>query len=337
MFETSVAWRALQAGTEPREAFLKGAFRTAGLSAQVQPLIRYLATVVRSDRPLELAGFDSHFSGSATPALPSTLREFLTQAGIDSPLAGSNTTPSRIFAGILDGRFAQRREQLPGPAEQAALAQSLRDTAEQVERNVSGRDGLFWAQVLRSAALQTGLALRPGPWDHWAYARARDRQMADNLVWLAKTYYPDRKIIVWAHTFHVMRNPRHTTLAREQGFTMGHGVWEALGEESFVVGVTAYTGASGCIVCTEGMDGLRQDIIADQHPSFEFEELMDAAGHEIAWVNLRTARGRRQWLGGTFAARPVYSTTERAPWSELVDALLFIRTQEPSSRVHDVR
>jgi len=335
LFGTSIAWRALQGGVEPQEAFLKGSFRIFGLSAQVQPLIQYLAAAARSDNPLELAGFDSQFSGTAGPELLPTLRKFLAQAGIGSALADSNTTPSRIFAGLLEGRFG--RKQMPAAAEQAELVQSLRSTAEQVEKNVSGRDGLFWAQVLRSAALQTELALQPGPWDHWGYARARDRQMAENLLWLTKVYYPDRKIIVWAHTFHVMRNPRYTTLGREQGFTMGHGVWEALGEESFVVGVTAYTGASGCVVCTEGMDGLRQDIIADQHPSFEFEELMDAAGHEIAWVNLRSARARRQWLGGTFAARPVYSATERAPWSELLDALLFIRTQEPSRKVRDVR
>jgi erythromycin esterase len=161
--------------------------------------------------------------------------------------------------------------------------------------------------------------------------------MAENLVWLAKTYFPDRKIIVWAHTLHVMRNPQYTTPGRDRGFTMGHSVWQALGEESFVIGTTAYAGAFGCVLCTEGMDGFRQDVTADQHPSFEFEELMNAAGHELAWVSLRTARVAGSWLGGAFLARPVSSATERAPWSEVMDAVFFIRTQEPNRRVAEVR
>lgn len=161
--------------------------------------------------------------------------------------------------------------------------------------------------------------------------------MAENLVWIAKTYYPERKIIVWSHTSHVMRNPQSTATRRFQTFTMGHGVWEALGEESFVIGMTLYDGTVGCVVCTEGMEGFREDIAADQHPSFEFEELMNAAGHQLAWVNLRTARSARHWLGGAFLARPVDSVTELAPWNEVLDALFFIRTQEPTRRVVEAR
>jgi hypothetical protein len=33
----------------------------------------------------------------------------------------------------------------------------------------------------------------------------RDKAMGENLAWLAKEYYPDRKIIVWAASRHLMR------------------------------------------------------------------------------------------------------------------------------------
>jgi erythromycin esterase len=343
LFGTSSAWHALRTDEDPQEAFLKGSYRVWGWSEQVQALIHYLAASARTDHPLELTGFDSQFSGTARrKSLLLDLREFLTQNEIESPLSDPDSTQTRILAGILEGRFPPDQEHLLQPAEQARLVKSLQVTAAQIERTVSGRDGLFWAQVLRSASVQAGLFLdnlrnRNSLAERWASAGARDRQMAENLLWLVDTYYRGHKIIVWTHIAHAMRNPHYTTLGREQGFTMGHGVWEALGDESYVIGFTSYTGASGCITCTEGWEGLRQDIIADQNPSFEFEELMEAAGHEFAWVNLRAARAEGQWLGGAFLARPVFDSSDHAPWSEILDALLFIRTGEPSRRFTGVK
>lgn len=59
---------------------------------------------------------------------------------------------------------------------------------------------------------------------------------------------------------------------------------------------------------------------------------MAAAGHDIAFVNLRVARARDEWLGGHFVANALYLVPEEAEWSKALDALLFIRTQEPRRR-----
>ncbi|MBI3669178.1 MAG: erythromycin esterase family protein [Acidobacteria bacterium] len=339
LFGTAAAWRALRTQAQPRDAFLQGVFRVWGWSEQVQPLINYLAASARSDYPLELTGFDSQFwdPASRDSMLPS-LREFLTRARIDGPLADTNSRPARILAGVVEARFGRDGGPVPEPAEEAELVQSLQGTALEVEKTVRTREGQFWAQVLRSVSVQAGFDLRqkrnaPAP----AGDRAtRDRQMAENLVWLANTYYRGHKVIAWAHTLHTMRNPRVAALGGHPGFSMGQGVWEVLGRESFVIGMTSYTGVSGCITCGGGMEGMVQDVVADQDPSFEFEELMDAAGYKFGFVNLRRAREAGQWLGGTFAARPLFQTY-RAPWSEVLDALFFIRTQEPSRRVAGVR
>lgn len=107
---------------------------------------------------------------------------------------------------------------------------------------------------------------------------------------------------------------------------MGHGVWQALGHESFAIALTSYGGTTHWLTQPEGFD---QDVIPDQHPSFEFEELMHGAGHELAFVNLREGRARDDWVGGRFLASALYLMPEEAHWSEALDALFFIRTQEP--------
>jgi erythromycin esterase len=340
IFGTPVAWRALSVRAEPRDAFLQGVFPVWGLSEQIQPLIRYLAAAKQTDHPLELTGFDCQFrEPAARDSLVPSLREFLTRSGINSALSDTNSRQTHILEWAVEGRIPPDSELKPQPAEKAGFIQSLQATADAVERSTNTRESQFWAQVLRSISAQISnyYYWNEPEKDQSDIEAMRDHQMGENLIWLANKYYQERKIIVWAHTFHTMRNPRHTVADQLRDFYhMGQHVWEVLGSESFVIGMTSYTGMSGCITCRGGMEGQVQNIIEDQDPSFEFEELMNAAGYKFGFVNLRKAREKDQWLGGTFAARPLLQTFV-APWSEMLDALFFIQTQEPSRKVEDVR
>src|SRR5206468_12115546 len=104
--------------------------------------------------------------------------------------------------------------------ERSELPQKLRMAAAALERLDSSRDAIFWAQVLRSAANKTEQVLSQTPAE-WTSSSVRDRHMSENLLWLAKTYHPDRKIIVWGHADHLMRNWQFTSIGRQQGFSAG--------------------------------------------------------------------------------------------------------------------
>ena len=94
--------------------------------------------------------------------------------------------------------------------------------------------------------------------DGKAYTNVRDPQMADNLVWLARSAYPKRKIIVWAASMHLARNPAEIKLiAKVDGRpveprqaethfdnapTMGDVAWRALSDEMYSVAFTAADG-----------------------------------------------------------------------------------------------
>jgi erythromycin esterase-like protein len=111
---------------------------------------------------------------------------------------------------------------------------------------------------------------------------------------------------------------------------MGHGISEVLEREAFAVGFTSYRGRTHMANLP---DEIEQEIVSDQRSAFEFEELMDAAGHELAFVNLRDLPERDTWLSGEFWARPLdLRMSDSAPWSQVFDALFFIRAQEPSRR-----
>jgi len=326
---STAAWRALQTAMDPREAVLKTLFGVLGRSAQAEALIQYLSARARTDRPLELAGFSSQLTGTAAGTLLPELQRFLSERGLSSPFTDSQATPTRVLAGVLDGRFARDSTTLPSVVEQVGAVESLRSEALDLERRAGDHEGVFWAQVLRSTATQVDLTLNNLRGAGQGDMSGLVRQMAENLNWLVNTRYRGRKIIVWAHTLHAMRSPEATSPGRAVGYTMGHGVWEALGTESFAIGFTSYNGRSHWVTQP---DDYYQDLIPAQHPSVDFETLMDAAGHEIGFVNLRTARARGDWPGGRFVASALYLVPEEAEWSKALDALFFIRTQEPRRR-----
>ncbi|HUF17506.1 MAG TPA: erythromycin esterase family protein [Thermoanaerobaculia bacterium] len=329
LYAMSEAWRALQTDMDPREAFARGAAGVWARSEQVQPLIRYLAASARTTRPLELTGIGPDFTGTTSrQSLLPALHEVLIRSGIGGELTEEGSTQTRILAGILDGSFAQQGARLPTKDEQADLVAVLRNAAEQLDE--ADRDALFWSQTLRSTAAQVDLSLdRVRDPDGKTFFIGRERQMTENLLWFAEKYYAGRKIIVWVHTVHGMRGPQHTIAGREHGISVGQGVWDALGERSYVIGFTSYTGQTHWVTQP---DDVQQDLVADADPAIEFEELMAATGHEFAFVDLRGARAAGTWLSGSFVARPMYFRPEQAPWSKILDAFLFIHTQEPSRK-----
>lgn len=88
-----------------------------------------------------------------------------------------------------------------------------------------GDGARFWAEALRGAGCAArndgGLGERREP------ECSRDYQMGEHLLWLANERYPDRKIIAWAATGHVMREPALHNSGRP-GPAMGKVVWDAL-------------------------------------------------------------------------------------------------------------
>jgi erythromycin esterase len=329
LYSSVAGWEAVRASPGTRAVVEMAMPRLLGGSAQVEPLIQYVAAAARTSRPLELTGFDSQFSASAASAFFPELRAFLRVKLPDSVLLDTAALPSRLLSDVLAGRVGGAAS-LPTPPEQAEAVGALRTEARRVGALAAGPETVFWAQALRSAAGQLELILDS---QRGASANATlaslVRQLAENLIWLAESRYAGRRIIVWSHTFHAVRSPDAISHGRSTGFTVGEALWQALGPEVFAIGLTSYDGTSYFI--TQPAD-YYQSVIPDQYPDDGFETLMAAAGHEIAFVNLREARERNVWLGGRFVANALYLVPENAEWSRALDALLFIRTQQPRRR-----
>ncbi|KAA3644661.1 MAG: hypothetical protein DWQ07_14695 [Chloroflexi bacterium] len=341
LYDCSKAWELLQNGEPADMAFRIGVYPIWTNSEQVQPLFDYIEGAAFSDHPLELAGFDMQIIGTAPEFyLIEDLEVFLNARDVGLP--EEDQWANFVLALNNFARFNYQRGLVPIPDvdEQAGfhnIVQALHNSII-VSKDVNDREADFWLQVLDSIEAYAELAWQFNSLDHadptvlpdTNKLQIRDRQMGENLVWLANDYYADRKIIVWAATFHNVRNlglidtgdPELQAMYDELS-VMGDVVWEELGEEVYSLGFTTYSGTYG-----RGTESPKELEIPSEE---SLEDLIERAGFEFAIVDFRTPSEHGEWLQTSIVSRPLGYGEMTADWSQIMDGMMFIREMIPST------
>lgn len=321
LFDCERAGDAILRGVPARQAVRDSVFEIWAAAREFQPVVERLEASARTDRPLELTGFDLQLTGrrsaeklaadlrSAAGLGPAELPELFGPLATLTPggMARFRETPkekraafSRAAAGLA-GRLAAR-----GDAEGGFLAQVVRST-ETCAR-------FYWDADFR----------KPDP----AVMNRRDAQMAENLLWLAGRRYPGRKIVAWAATSHASR--RRDLIERpipDAGMVpMGQALWERLGKETYVVAFTSGAGRAGSVRSTPW------DLAPGRRGSFE--DHAERTGLLAFFLDLR-GRAAGSFLARPAKARPMGHATMTAPWPEVVDAFVFVRSAAPATRVEE--
>ena len=345
LYDCRKAWQALKGGKEPYAAVTQGVFGIWTGSEQFQPVIDYLGKTAKSERPLELCGFDCQFTAEASQTLlPDDLQSVVDRLGsgvIDEETRAGLREEMQAMAGFqtaTDDASNARRMQLLKTFRRAL-------DAAQASPQLPAEELAFWRQYsasLEAAAEQKRLAV---PRDFASAKKSgsvRDAQMARNLIWLAKEAYPERKIIVWAASFHLMRNadtvraamgdigtngegPRDQVadLYREV-VTMGDGVWKALRAETYTLAFLAAEGEIG----RPGM--VPQKLRALERGSLE--DLLVAAECRNVIVDFRGMNDSGAWLKQPLVAAPLGYIRMTSDWTNVFDGVVFTRTMYPSTR-----
>lgn len=338
----------LRAGGGGAESLRRGVFDIWLDSDQMRPLIQYLEQSARAGQPMELAGVDLQFSGSApASSFIDDLRAYLATIGESTPALAANDV-AEVLGHIIGYRYASGEEPPPGDAVRGRVLATLRQWEEASGRDPSA-EGTFWEQVLWStrryvenvvdrAALRAREDASDEEWER--VAGVRDRVMSRNLVWLTREMYPDRKIVVWAATGHLLENPDGIVHARagetnpvyDRGYglssTLGHEAALDLGEELYVLAVTARSGRHG----KDTWIGYPYHLQPDQVEEFELEELIAATGVEYGLLDLRRRRPGDAWLDRPLIGRGIDRYIPwRAAWRQHLDGLLFVRRMTPST------
>lgn len=356
LYETWKMWEGIKAGEMDMEN-VYGMYKVR----EFQPLLEYVQEQTATERPLKLAGMDPH-SGWVADKWLEDMETFLEPFGINTnnePSWESVRTMLLETHRVLGDTYFLPRDYISADeisvfAEQVAALEEVIRAASPDDRMAS-----FWIQTLRNAPnwlerlmgfaaidnIPPGKYPRPDrenlDWN-WCKFGNKDGQMADNLVWLSEEYFSDRKIIVWAHTGHLYRNPYTISkpgltneetrclfqYTRLDDFTvMGHDVYQELGDRIYTVGVISYEGYE------RATPVITQPINRTQVEELELEELFFLAGHDLAFLDLRSVGEDGNWLHERLYARTAPHRALRARWPAVLDGFLFIRETVRTERL----
>lgn len=340
LYDCAKAWELLQTGEKADFAIQQGVFQIWTQSEQVQPLINYISEVASSEHPLELTGFDSQFTGNNSVIyLTTDLNEFLAAQDISTSQANW-TDFTTILQNLTQNAYQLGRKPVPNVDQQDAFLNTSHALRAEILSRTEPDDSAaaFWLQMLESIETnakqkwQIGLTRSdeenafPDP----SVYQMRDIQMGRNLIWLANERYPNRKIIVWAATFHNARNldqiettdPELQELF-DQVSVMGDVVWEALGDQIYSLGFTAYSGTAGTV--------WQPPEELEKSSEGSLEDLINRADLEYAIVDFRHPPPGGEWLQDRIVSRPISYMEMTASWPITLDGMMFIRDMTPST------
>jgi len=239
IYECDKAWSMIQKGHNVKDALAKGIFGIWSTVEELDPLYEYVEKELAYIKPLMVAGFDPQFSGKIAPDyFADDLSSFLATFEKASPYKGEiQQLQAYINTG---GKKIKKKEAI----QNMAFLQKLIELIEK-QQNIESAD--FWIQNLKS--LEVWMS------DTHLKTDNRDRQMADNLIWL-KEKYPDKKIICWGATSHFLYNSSNIKLADKKiqkaygdyystHTFMGDYLKEKYGDELYTIGFIAHEGTFG--------------------------------------------------------------------------------------------
>jgi len=325
MFDCRVVDERLRAGEPTTDAHAHGVFGIWRFSAQVRPLLDYIAESHTTDRPIATAGMDMQFtSDHGTGEWAKRVRAHFDDAGAtlspdaDAALRFFATGPNARQA-VIDGEIsADTKRGLEALAMDAAAARLARVARHgELEADFFARAIDDMREWVRFAEANTRAA---------AFNNIRDARMGDNLAWLADGYFKGRRLIVWEATMHAV----HRAAEIESGLpftydgvvTAGERARETLGDDLFTVGFTAARGRTGRL----GMNPITLDPPAEG--SLEAAAL--ATGRRFLWIDFRSAPADHP-LRTRLSARPLGYAPMLAVWPDQMDAMLYTEEMFPST------
>lgn len=338
-YDCAHAWDEIRAGADTHQVLghtLNPAYPEA---AQFQPLINLIATHAAGDRPLAVAGLDDQMSGgtngkSLVADLRANLMHFDIEPGQVSGFAEFETT----LENVLLERYFTGETAVPSGQQQLRVLATLEELRRRLtawrdpQPSASSPDSAFWLQVLDNVECYTKSSWRSGKYVRGApfspeLSNIRDRQMAANLVWLARHRFRGRKLIVWSINVQLARNLKGltnndaATRARFEVSTLGDEVAKLLGSEVYAIALTAFGGSM--------RTSSRQPVPLLVPTAGSFEDLMARTGLQAAFLDLRHLPGG-SWLQRDLLARPITYKEVMGVWPRHLDAMFFLRRLEPS-------
>jgi erythromycin esterase-like protein len=323
LYDCARIWEDVQKGASLSKEAIGSLFYMYATSMQTIPLFAYVQAQAASTNPLILTGFESQHTGKFSKEQMFTdFDAFLkaySPALVDDHYIQFKDMAQRAFGGPSYQPSKEDQQQF---FEELHTLENALKSDRKVKGPLTDAPG-FWWQVVNSIGSQT---IR-----YWGIERnnpdsVRDAQMGANLIWLAESAYPGKKIIVWAHNVHISKDLAFLSIspsdARYRRVPMGNWIHKYFGNQAYAVG---FSGAEG-----QYMDYTDGRILSvPVRSAGSVEATLSANGYPYCFVDYRSIPSKATPMqdGALFDY-----ITLRTNWSSVFDGLFFVRTVFPAER-----
>jgi len=313
----------IQAGGDIDLNLEKSIFDIWTESSEFQPMLGLLGDLLNNGTGV-IAGVDSDFSTLSSESLVDDLKGVLAGSNIDMNSPDWNRFET-LLQELVETKWSDNNMDDSDKAVYDSLLVEIEDQLE------SGAGDLFWRQMVSSIEAESErrwIAKNGGPSN--SVGGLRDLQMGDNLVWLAGTFYPDKKIILWAANIHAAREMSNVVALEDPDFpifeyeTIGGVAGEVFGEELYVISFTGLNGSYG-----RWFDSTSRQVGSSTDGSIE--SLLGAAGRGQTFLNLRNTGPDGSWLNERLVAKPFGYVEMEAAWPDVTDGFFFVRSVSRST------
>lgn len=313
-----VRWldEALRAGLPSPEA-AKRALYDAWQNREVMATLDYVRATQGTDRPITIVGFDCRVSRPDVRAqlYPKRIFDFFDR--LDPALISKKEREdfTAMSVGLVPADYYNK----PG------LREYNRELPKRLVETIDRRRGellvryppreIDYIRQTLVSFLAMDRALGPGDKPLFE-GYTRDTAMAENLLWWLNGPLEDRKVIVWAHNYHVM-NDFYFAVPEEmrksnQG-PMGRFLKEALGADLYTIGFTAYAGSWLDLDTGKPVPVKPGDLETELH------------GLKRPWLFVQTPR---KPMSASFYFNEPGQATD---WGRVYDGVFFLDEQKPAT------
>jgi len=218
---------------------LENSLYTMWHTTDLLELYEYVKSTRHSDNPLNICGFDIRPTGAACTSRPEFLKNIISK--VDTNFANEIFEIDKMLILWLTDRTSADNYIIENYTQLIKVYDRLIKLISENEDYL----GQFFKSELLSVALQSTISARvhidqrnDSRFEGYERSLMRDKQMFEHFKYINQSLYPDQKIIVWSHNYHIMNNPEQAKYTK----TLGYWLKQNYSTDLYTIWSLAYRG-----------------------------------------------------------------------------------------------
>ena len=313
-FTLNYGWQSVQSGKISSDSLIKKSITALWTNCKACDglFYQYIPATLKTEKPLQLTGFDLHMDFvNLFRLLDSVL------LSLKLPITELPEYKSQIFP-VITSWYKNTNDSIANKK----VVDYLLEIKTQMLNKL--RADNFWVMVVDNL-IQANIEFNNWKKDYWKDMNTRDSQMAVNLNWLDKVKYPKEKIIVWAHSYHVSKFAGHypedfLNVAKPMGSVFTRDTINL--KETYVVGFTSYEGTAGRLFqkSTYQVDKPRFNSLENWIDKSLDYAFVDFKKYNLLYPNISDNFFMSGAVKGNW-----YHKNHKAQWNKIFDGVFYIK------------